>query len=190
MRLILRLLRWAVNVLFVCLLVALAVTLITPIWLDVQFRGVVSGSMEPAIPVGSVVVVEPVDPAALRYGDVVTYKSPESAGTVVTHRVLEVSGPLDARLFRTKGDANDEADLELVPAESVIGRVRFHLPYAGYLADLVRTRRGWLLMVVVPGAVLVIVELVQILRVIWASDGKSPQEADRAAGGSDPPVAS
>ncbi len=170
--------RWGINFVFLLLLLALALTLITPIWWDFEFRGVASGSMEPAIPVGSVVVVEPVDSAAVNYGDVITFNSPENPTLVVTHRVIEVSGPPEVRVFRTKGDANDDADLVPVPAEEVLGQVRFHLPYLGYLAQHIRTRQGWIYLVLIPGGMLIFLELIHILKVIWTSDKKPTAESE------------
>jgi signal peptidase len=171
-----------VNLVFVCLLLGMAFTMVAPLWTDWGFRAVVSGSMEPAIPIGSLVVVEPTDPTSIRYGDVVTFESPEERGMVVTHRVIEVNGPADGRLFRTQGDANDDVDLVQVPAENVLGQVRFHLPYLGYLAQYIRTRQGWLYLVLIPGAALVVIELARILKVIWSSDDTHSAGLDAGEG--------
>ena len=66
---------------------------------------VASGSMAPAIPVGAAVIVEPVDPAALREGDVVSLRSgPQRA--VFTHRITRVVDRADGRWIETRGDAN------------------------------------------------------------------------------------
>jgi len=182
MRFFLCCLRWVTSLVFLLLLLALAFTLITPIWWDLEFRSVASGSMEPAIPLGSVAVVEPVDVTTVQAGDVITFRSPENPILVVTHRVVEVNGPPDARLYHTKGDANDDVDLEPVPAASILGQVRLHIPYLGYLAQYIRTRQGWIYLVLVPGGALVLMELVRILKVIWTSDGKPAEDSEAAEG--------
>ncbi len=182
MHFILRILRWIVNLAILLLLLIVALTFMAARWWDLDFRSVATGSMEPNIPVGSVVVVQPVDPATLRFGYIITFKSPENPDLIVTHRVNKVIGPPEARRFRTKGDANDEPDLELVPASNVLGRVRFHVPYLGSLAQFTRTPRGWLYLVAGPAVLLVLMELINILKVIWSSD-KQPSKGSEAAKG-------
>jgi len=182
MRLVVGTIRWAISLVFLLLLFALALTLITPIWWDLEFRSVASGSMEPAIPLGSVAVVVPVDATAIEAGDIVTFRSPENPSLVVTHRVVEVNGPPEARLYRTKGDANNEVDLEPIPEESILGQVRLHIPYLGYLAQYIRTRQGWIYLVLVPGGAMVLMELVRILKVIWTGDGKPAEDSEAAEG--------
>jgi signal peptidase len=174
--LIVRFARWIINLVLLGLLLVGALTFMASRWWGLDFRSVASGSMEPTIPVGSVVAVQPVDPVTLRLGYIITFKSPENPNLIVTHRVNKVTGPPEARLFHTKGDANDDPDLELVPAGNVLGRVRFHLPYLGYLAQFVRTPRGWLYLVAVPAVLVVLMELVNILKVIWTSHEQPSDE--------------
>lgn len=77
-----------------------------------QFRTltVLTASMEPAIPAGSVVVVRPIPTSEVRVGDVVTFEAPVEARPVVTHRVIEVVEPGARPVIRTKGDASDSPD--------------------------------------------------------------------------------
>src|SRR6476661_7633586 len=51
---------------------------------------IVGQSMEPTIPLYSVIVVEPVDPADIRRGDVITFEQPDTPGRKVTHRVVRI----------------------------------------------------------------------------------------------------
>lgn len=100
---------------------------------------VLSGSMEPAIPVGSQVVVDPVseDPSLpeVAPGDVVTFMPYPNDPTLVTHRVISRSTDTAGVLrLQTQGDANTVADAEAVTAQQVRGIVRYHVPYAGYVA--------------------------------------------------------
>lgn len=93
---------------------------------------VLSGSMSPAIPRGSLVAVVPVSPSDLRAGDVITFNAPIDGSPVVTHRVEEVVESGIAPVVRTKGDANSAADPWLARIEG--GRawkVRLAVPHAG-----------------------------------------------------------
>ena len=89
---------------------------------------VVSGSMEPAVPVGSAVFVRSAPPAQLNAQDIIAF---QSHGTVITHRVVE-NNTLESSLV-TQGDANLQPDPEPVPYADVIGRVERHVPGLGWL---------------------------------------------------------
>ena len=75
-----------------------------------QLLTVVSGSMQPALPLGSLVVVVPRDAAAVRTGDVITFNPPGDDTRTVTHRVIDVEGTGDDVRVHTQGDANPVAD--------------------------------------------------------------------------------
>ena len=74
-----------------------------------QLLTVVSGSMRPTLPLGSLVVVVPRDAAAVRVGDVITF-SPPGENRTVTHRVVDVQGSGTELRVHTRGDANPVAD--------------------------------------------------------------------------------
>jgi signal peptidase I len=92
-------------------------------------------SMEPAIPLGAAVVVEPVAPAALAVGDVVSLRSGPGRA-VFTHRIVRLAQRDGEIWIETKGDANRTPDPSLTPASAVIGRAAFVVPWAGYLIAL------------------------------------------------------
>ncbi|NYE50403.1 signal peptidase [Spinactinospora alkalitolerans] len=123
---------------------------------------VLSGSMEPSIPVGSVVIARPVDPAAVEVGDVITFEHGDPAQTdsfdpeltpLVTHRVVEVEETGEGSLLHTRGDANDVPDDPPVPAADVRGEVWYHIPYFGYAQQAME--QGPTLMYVLAGILLV-----------------------------------
>jgi signal peptidase len=93
------------------------------------------GSMEPAIGLGSAIVIAPVQPADLVKGDVVSLRVGPDRATF-THRIIDVFDRPDGVWIRTKGDANADPDPTLVPATAIIGRVDLSIPYAGYLLAL------------------------------------------------------
>ncbi|MGD1993533.1 MAG: signal peptidase I [Anaerolineae bacterium] len=172
--------RAAFTTVFLSLLALGGLMLVAPHMWDIDFRTVVSGSMEPTIPVGSVVAVRPVDATTIRPGDVISFKSPENPTVIVTHRVIRTTYEGTTLTFHTQGDANYEPDLEPVPASNVLGRVWFCILCLGYLTQIVRTHQGWLLLVVVPGAILVLIEFIRIIRVIWADGGGSSLKSEAA----------
>jgi signal peptidase I len=100
-----------------------------------QALAVGGGSMEPAIPMGSAVIVTPVAGHDLAVGDVVSLVAGKS-NTVFTHRIVRIAEQDGTTLLETRGDANAAADPTLVPAETVIGRVGWTIPFAGYLITL------------------------------------------------------
>jgi signal peptidase len=103
---------------------------------------VVGGSMEPAIPRGSLISPTRVSDSSLSAGTIVTVVA--SNGVLVTHRINRVLDLAEGRFLELRGDANSGADPALVPASSVIGRVDWHVPGLGYLAGLLGTPLGML----------------------------------------------
>ena len=104
------------------------------------------GSMEPAIGLGSAIVINAVAAESLRVGDVVTLQvGPDKA--FFTHRIIDVVDRADGRWIRTKGDANEAPDPTLVHASAVIGRSEFSIPLAGYLIALLSVPTGVLFLV-------------------------------------------
>lgn len=106
---------------------------------------VLTGSMTPKMPAGSVVVVREVPFEEIGVGDVITYQLRSGEDTVVTHRVIgiDVVAGSETRL-RTQGDANATPDPERVRAEQVRGQVWYHAPYIGYLSTATDTdTREW-----------------------------------------------
>jgi signal peptidase I len=93
---------------------------------------VLSESMEPAIPRGSVVVVMPVSPDQLRVGDVITFGSGAPPFPTLTHRVVSVEQDGQALTFRTKGDADLLPDPWKVSYTGQAGLVALTVPLAGY----------------------------------------------------------
>ena len=98
--------------------VLLAVALAAPRVLGLTPFVVLSGSMEPTYPVGSLVYVRSVDASELRVGDPVTFTL-EGREAVATHRVIEVDA--ESASLRTQGDANDEPDGSPVQFASLRG---------------------------------------------------------------------
>jgi len=149
---------FAVVVLFTALLF-LAPTL--PYFGHIDLKIVKSGSMEPSIMTGGIVLVR--EAASYGVGDVVTFTS-ESSDIPTTHRIIgtEMSG--DELLFVTKGDANEERDTNLVPTGAILGGVLFTVPYAGFVFDFARQPIGFALLIGLPALLIILDEIEKIWR--------------------------
>ena len=113
---------------------------------------VLSGSMRPGMPPGSLVVVRPVDPATLQIGDVITFQLKSGEPTVATHRITGIgTNTRGERVFTTRGDANDAEDVKAVRAVQVRGERWYWLPYLGRLNSLLTGEQRALIRVVGAG---------------------------------------
>lgn len=118
---------------------------------------VLSGSMRPAVDVGSVVVVHPSQNYAK--GDIITFSPDGNSKELVTHRITSVGLDANGVVYKTKGDANEEEDLWLIPQNQVLGKTRFVLPYLGYAVDFAQTPQGLIIFIVIPATIVVYEEL-------------------------------
>ena len=145
---------------------------------------VLSGSMQPTFAAGDVVIVDSVPMESIDEGDVITFEPPsghQQAGAErITHRVVSVVDTSDGLYFRTKGDANEEADRALVPAENVIGRVLFPIPKLGYVSQFAGTDTGIILLVIVPAALLIISEVYDLVSAARAGSRSTGGPEDQA----------
>ena len=117
--------------------IACLLPLSLPRLLGYETFNVVSASMEPELPVGSLIFVKQVDPFSLNEGDIITFYS---NATVVSHRVT-VNKQFERKLT-TKGDANEGVDLNDVEYSQVIGIVKYHLPLWGSFGTYISSFSG------------------------------------------------
>lgn len=141
------------GVLVVVAFLALVVVVV-PLVIGGQTYTVLTGSMAPLMPPGTLVVTRPVDPARIEIGDVVTYQMHSGEPEVVTHRVRGIGATTDGELaFVTRGDANG-ADDPPVRAVQVRGEVVYRVPYVGHLNAWVGANRPRWLTVVAAAALI------------------------------------
>jgi signal peptidase I len=100
---------------------------------------VVSGSMEPTIETGSVVIDDVISPLDARPGDIVTFQDPHRPRQL-THRLQKMRVEGDTAYMTTLGDANDAPERWTVRTDGEIGRVVAHLPKLGYARAALSTR--------------------------------------------------
>lgn len=114
-----------------------------------------SGSMEPAVKLGSIVVIKPV--REYQKEDVISFTDPGDPKYSVTHRIFEVSG--GGTIFVTKGDANDAPDAKAVSKDQVLGKVILTVPLLGYPVAFAKTLLGLILLVIVPATLIIFGEV-------------------------------
>lgn len=155
------------------LVLGIVAAIALPLALGQRPYTVLTGSMEPAIGAGDIIVVERISPSEASSGEVVTFSDPAKSGRLITHRVRSSrrrGGQID---FVTKGDANNTVERWRVPADGVISRVRYRVPEVGRLALLTRSREGLVLVVLLPLLLLAIHEVAGI----WRPRGGSTRDA-------------
>ena len=156
-----RLLTWTVNAFLAIVVVGLLVLQVGPRLLPYRVFDVLSGSMQPAIPVGAEVIDQAVPGPSLRVGDVITYEHPRHPGTYITHRVIAIDHTGLAPIISTRGDANGAPDPWKVQVQSTMLRVRVTIPLLGYFLGSLASPYVRLVMVILvaAGAVAFVAEM-------------------------------
>jgi len=153
----------AMNILYygfifaVCILGALLLLVQTNVLTGYELRIVQSGSMEPAIATGAIVLVQ--TQSEYEVNDVVTYRDAASSGIPTTHRIIEQGLQQGELVYTTKGDANEAADPQALSSEDIIGKVQFSVPYLGFVLDFARQPLGFILLIVLPGLLIAFEEV-------------------------------
>jgi signal peptidase len=123
---------------------------------------VLTGSMEPTIDSGDLIIVQQVDSSTVGVGDIIAFFDPESTNnSVVTHRVTEVLSEGDSLSFKTKGDVNNTEDSLAVPSENLVGIYRTKFSGVGNVAMFMQTTTGLVVCVIVPLILLVAVDVIR-----------------------------
>lgn len=140
-----------VGTVILALTLILCLFLMLPKFLGIKNYLVASGSMEPTIPVGSMIYSKEVNPVNISEGDIIVFLKAEEDNVPITHRVL--SNDPDAKILVTKGDANASLDPMPIQYNNVIGKVIWHTPALGALtAPLTKvTGKAVMLLIVIEG---------------------------------------
>jgi signal peptidase len=148
--------------------ICMAVTL--PFFLGVKSLTVLSGSMEPTIHVGDIVVVRQIEAVDAGVGDVVTFRDPMDPDKLVTHRVRRISVADGGVEFETKGDANTGTEHWRIADDGTIGLVLYRVPRIGYVLFYIHGTIGRFALVVLPALLLGAYEIWRI----WAPSRNAP----------------
>ena len=169
-----------ISGLLAVLLLALAGVLIVPYLMGYTELAVLTGSMQPTLPVGTLIYVKETDPAQLEVGDVVTYRL--DGDTMVTHRVIEMNP--EAETLVTQGDANEDPDGEIT-FDRIVGKMDFSIPYLGYISLNIRTPMG---IVSICGVLVLIILLTFIPEIFSKDDEEEKKENEEKAEKQDKPA--
>ena len=135
-----------------------------------------SGSMEPAIATGALVIVK----AEARYAvsDVITFTTRGTSDVPTTHRIIEDGLQAGELVYTTKGDANNDVDPEPVRPENIIGKVILAIPFLGYLLDFARQPLGFFLLIGIPALLIFAEEVGKIVKEVKQPKRKPDEPTD------------
>jgi signal peptidase I len=159
------------------LMMILGVALIVLKITKFQVFAVETPSMQELYPVGSIIITDSESPENLEVGDVISFVADEDL-TVVTHRIVRID--TKNKKIYTKGDSNNTEDASPVPFDNVIGKVRFSVPYLGFVILKARTKVGRVILKCLLAAVLIFFfeeAVVALCKRIKASETKKTELA-------------
>lgn len=117
---------------------------------------VMTGSMEPTINSGDLIIVKQAAAGDIKKGDIISFYDPDGNGTsVLTHRVTDILSSDSSLSFRTKGDANNAEDSKAVDAGKLIGIYKTRIKNAGSVAMFMQSTAGLIVCVILPLLLLV-----------------------------------
>jgi signal peptidase I len=151
------LLRWLGRLLTAALLAVFGLVVLVPAVTGSTTLTVLTGSMEPTINPGALIIVKPVAPEDIEVGSIITYRPASEQDILITHRVVRQESGAAGTTWVTRGDANG-ADDEPIVYEQVRGKVLFSLPYLGYVRQALTSQGPWLL---------IGVALIMVLALLW-----------------------
>jgi len=155
----------AVILLLTVALVALKFIGETPSLFGYNFYYIITGSMEPTIEVGDIIIGKQTPPAKLKVNDIVTFKgeSGELAGKIVTHRIKEIYEEDGSLYIITRGDANTANDPP-TNAENVVSVMKAKVPLLGKLLTIINTPWGFLLLIIAPLMISLVKEIIELIQ--------------------------
>lgn len=144
---------------------------------------VVSGSMEPEIPVGALIISQKTEIEDIEVGDIISFRSlePYMQGSIVTHRVVEIHKKDGELALVTQGDANNSMDAYYVTRDNLIGRIIYHTPDGNFVTSLygfLTNKAGFFVVIVVPVILLTATILQDNMRRIRKEIKKLKQEIE------------
>lgn len=144
---------WLFLMIMVALLLA---TVVVPRVSGGQAYTVLTNSMKPDLPPGTLIIIRPIAAGQLAVGDVITYQLESGKPAVVTHRVVSVAYEADGeQSVRTRGDNNAAADQKPVRDVQVRGKLWYSIPWVGHVNSWVSGQRRSLILVVVVSGLLI-----------------------------------
>lgn len=144
----------ALGTVLLIMLVVICLPLTAPRLFGYHIYSVISGSMEPEIPTGSLVYIKEAVPEEIQEGDVIAFYGAMDSNAIITHRVVENRVLMGE--FITKGDANQTEDMNPIPYDNFIGIVVRSIPKVGQIAQLFTSQTGKIIAGMVIGISIVL----------------------------------
>lgn len=152
---------------------------------DADFLGykpyiVLSDSMKDTFAVGDLSVSVQTDPETLEPGDIITFTSidPSNYGTVITHKIREITEYEGEPAFVTYGTTTGVDDSYPVPFDNVIGEYKFRLPKMGYFFEFLTTPAGYVTVILIPFLVLIALQGAKFFRLVRQYRAEQQAELD------------
>jgi len=136
--------------------------------INFDIYSVQSGSMQPEIKAGSIVIVQKQE--KYNKGDIITFNT--DSQTTVTHRIVRT----EENLFYTQGDANNVEDGNPIEESQIVGKVIFKIPLLGYPFSFAKTPTGFILLIIVPATIIIAGEVVNISKELTKIKKKKDEE--------------
>ena len=152
---------YSIIVAFIVLIALLLIVSVFPITGNYKLMIVQSGSMAPAIKMGSIVMVKPMD--EYKIGDVISFGEITRTKAPTTHRIYDMKVEGGEPIYITKGDANNAPDTGEIKKEDIVGKVLFSVPFVGYAVDFAKKPMGFALIIIVPAAIIIVDEAKKII---------------------------
>ncbi|MFA5095307.1 MAG: signal peptidase I [Candidatus Paceibacterota bacterium] len=175
----------AYRVLGILILLVIVFFLISILPIPGGFKSyvVLSGSMEPTIKTGSMIIVKPSE--QYKIDDIVTFGPYSKIKPPVTHRIVETRVQNGAIVYITKGDANNSNDTREILGKDIIGKMYLKIPYVGYAVDVAKKPAGFVVLIVIPSAIIIFDEVKKIIveakrmKTLRQAQGEKPKEENK-----------
>lgn len=149
---------WAIVI---CIAVVVLASVL-PIPGKLEIKIVQSGSMEPTIKTGALVVIKPSN--SYKVNDIITFGKDNKTEVPTTHRIVADRIENGVTIYSTKGDANEDKDTKEIKKDEIIGKTIFSVPYAGYIVDFAKQPLGFAIFIGLPAIYIVYDEITKIVR--------------------------
>lgn len=118
----------------------------TPSFLGIKAYVIISGSMQPEIEIGDIVITKNAEPDELKKGDIISFRKGQS---VVTHRISEKIMVNDEIQYKTRGDNNNTEDSGTISYNLIEGKVVQVIPVLGKVALMFQGKMAIILFIIV-----------------------------------------
>ena len=180
-----RIITTVILIFSVCVMIFTVISVNT-VGKDADFLGykpyiVLSDSMKDTFAVGDLSVSKTVeDPGTLEPGDIITFTSidPSNYGSVVTHKIREITEYEGEPAFVTYGTTTGVDDSYPVPFDNVIGEYKFRLPKMGYFFEFLTTPAGYVTVILIPFLVLIALQGAKFFRLVRQYRAEQQAELD------------